>query len=121
MRNTIQHRGDATGGREEELLLAPDAASGLSGFSGGEIGWRSCSSDLTVLKSWSRVSSAAFVFFYHLSSHSGLARALVSLEEKDRFESKYNLLFLSPPLEYNHKGELRSVATPTPSFNSVRK
>lgn len=77
MRNTIWHRGDATGSLEEEPVLAPDAASGLSGFSGDQIGWRACSSDLTVLKSWSWVSSAAFVFFYHLSSHSGLARALV--------------------------------------------
>lgn len=53
MRNTIWHQGDATGGLEEELVLAPEAASGLSGFSGKEIGWRACSLDLKVLKSWS--------------------------------------------------------------------
>lgn len=52
VRNMGWHRGDAAGGLEEEPVLAPDAASGLSGPSGKEIGGRACSSDLQSSEIW---------------------------------------------------------------------
>lgn len=52
VRNMGWHRGDAAGGLEGEPVLAPDAASGLSGPSGKEIGGRACSSDLQSSEIW---------------------------------------------------------------------